>query len=44
MAGKAILFDEEARNKMRAGVDLLAKAVSATMGPRGRNVLRPVTS
>ncbi len=39
MAGKAILFNEEVRNKMRAGVDLLAKAVSATMGPRGRNVL-----
>ena len=39
MAGKAILFNEEARNKMRAGVDLLVKAVSATMGPRGRNVL-----
>ncbi len=39
MAGKAILFNEEARNKMRDGVDLLVKAVSATMGPRGRNVL-----
>ncbi len=39
MAGKAILFNEEARSKMRAGVDLLTRAVSATMGPRGRNVL-----
>jgi chaperonin GroEL len=39
MAGKQILFDAEARNKMREGVELLAKAVSATMGPRGRNVL-----
>jgi chaperonin GroEL len=39
MAGKQILFDADARNKMREGVELLAKAVSATMGPRGRNVL-----
>ncbi len=39
MAAKTILFDEAARNKMRAGVEILAQAVRATMGPRGRDVL-----
>jgi chaperonin GroEL len=39
MAAKTILFDEEARNRIRAGVRVLANAVKATMGPRGRNVL-----
>jgi chaperonin GroEL len=39
MSAKTILFDEEARNRIRAGVAVLANAVKATMGPRGRNVL-----
>lgn len=36
---KQLLFDTEARNKILKGVDKLAKAVQATLGPRGRNVL-----
>lgn len=35
---KQTYFDEEARNKLRIGVDKLANAVKVTMGPRGRNV------
>jgi chaperonin GroEL len=36
---KEVLFSDEARNKLFAGVDKLADAVKVTMGPRGRNVL-----
>lgn len=36
---KQILFDEEARSKMRDGVNKLANAVRVTLGPRGRNVV-----
>ena len=36
---KTILFDKEAREKMNRGVNVLADAVSATMGARGRNVV-----
>ena len=36
---KQLLFDTEARNKILTGVNKLAKAVQATLGPRGRNVL-----
>ncbi len=36
---KQILFDEEARAKMRDGVNKLANAVRVTLGPRGRNVV-----
>ncbi len=39
MPAKMILFDEQARAKIRSGVAVLADAVRATMGPRGRNVL-----
>ncbi len=35
---KQILFDEEARRKLKAGVDALANAVKTTLGPKGRNV------
>ena len=35
---KEILFDEEARNRLREGIDQLADAVAITLGPRGRNV------
>jgi chaperonin GroEL len=38
MAGKRIVFGVEARGKIREGVDILADAVKATLGPRGRNV------
>jgi len=36
---KLILFDEEARSKIKHGVDQLTEAVRVTLGPRGRNVV-----
>jgi len=36
---KQILFDEKARAALKRGMDILAKAVSATLGPRGRAVI-----
>ena len=36
---KDIIFGKDAREKILAGVKQLADAVSATMGPKGRNVL-----
>jgi chaperonin GroEL len=38
MAGKQIVFSEEARRKLQVGMDTLAKAVITTLGPKGRNV------
>jgi len=35
---KEIVFDKEAREKLLRGVDILANAVTTTLGPRGRNV------
>ncbi len=39
MTAKRILFDQDAREKIRTGVRRLAKAVKVTLGPRGRNVV-----
>ncbi|MBL8317998.1 MAG: chaperonin GroEL [Burkholderiaceae bacterium] len=39
MAAKVLLFGEEARHKIVAGVNTLADAVMLTLGPRGRTVL-----
>jgi chaperonin GroEL len=36
---KQILFDDTARRKLAEGASKLARAVSATMGPSGRNVI-----
>ncbi len=36
---KEIIFGEEARKKLQAGVDQLADAVKVTLGPKGRNVV-----
>ncbi len=36
---KQILFDEKARQSLKAGVDKLANAVKVTLGPKGRNVV-----
>lgn len=36
---KQILFNEEARKKIKAGADKLANAVKVTIGPKGRNVV-----
>ena len=39
MAAKQLLFDEAARQEILKGVEILAKAVKATLGPKGRNVV-----
>jgi len=39
MAAKMIIYGDEARAKLKAGVDKLANAVKVTLGPRGREVL-----
>ncbi len=36
---KQLIFDEEARRALKAGVDQLADAVKVTLGPRGRTVV-----
>jgi len=36
---KLIQFNIDAREKLKAGVDILANAVKVTLGPRGRNVV-----
>ena len=36
---KMIIFNEEARKKLKKGVDTVANAVKITIGPRGRNVV-----
>jgi len=38
MAAKQILYGEQARTKLKFGVDALADAVKTTLGPKGRNV------
>src|SRR5436190_398717 len=39
MAAKQLQFDENARHTLLRGVEKLAKAVKATLGPSGRNVI-----
>ncbi len=36
---KKILFDTDARDRLKRGVDTLADAVKVTLGPKGRNVI-----
>jgi chaperonin GroEL len=38
MAAKQLAFSEDARRRLKAGVDTLALAVATTLGPKGRNV------
>lgn len=38
-AAKDIMFDQDSRAAMQAGIDKLADAVGVTLGPRGRNVV-----
>ena len=38
MTAKQLVFSEEARRRLQKGMDLLAKAVITTLGPKGRNV------
>jgi chaperonin GroEL len=39
MAAKQLIFDEQARQALLRGVQKLSKAVVATLGPKGRNVV-----
>ncbi len=39
MAAKQMVFNDEARQSLLKGVQKLSKAVTATLGPRGRNVV-----
>ncbi len=39
MPAKEVRFHEDARHKILAGVNVLANAVKATLGPKGRNVV-----
>ncbi|NMC29036.1 MAG: chaperonin GroEL [Pelolinea sp.] len=38
MSAKQLVFGEDARNKLRNGIDVVAEAVATTLGPKGRNV------
>ncbi len=38
MAAKQIIFSEEARRRLREGIDVVATSVATTLGPKGRNV------
>jgi chaperonin GroEL len=38
MAAKQLVFSEDARRKLKNGMNMLANAVGATLGPKGRNV------
>ena len=39
MPGKQLIFSEEARKSLKAGIDKLTDTVKVTLGPRGRNVI-----
>ena len=39
MAAKQLIFDEAARQSLLRGVEQLSRAVKATLGPKGRNVV-----
>jgi len=39
MSAKEVKFNTDARNRLLAGVDILANAVKVTLGPKGRNVV-----
>ncbi len=38
MAAKQLVFAEDARRRLKAGIDIVADAVATTLGPKGRNV------
>ncbi len=38
MAAKQLVFGEEARRRLKTGIDTVATAVATTLGPKGRNV------
>ena len=39
MASKQILYSDEARQKMKKGIETLARTVKTTLGATGRNVM-----
>ena len=39
MASKELKFGDEARARLKAGIDVLADTLKSTLGPRGRNVI-----
>ena len=39
MSAKLLAYSEEARQKIKRGIDVLTRAVAVTLGPRGRNVV-----
>ncbi len=39
MAAKIIMFEQQARDKILRGVNIMADAVKSTLGPRGRNAI-----
>ena len=38
MAAKQLVFADDARRRLKAGIDVVANAVATTLGPKGRNV------
>jgi len=38
MAAKQLVFSEDARRRLKNGIDIVANAVGTTLGPKGRNV------
>jgi chaperonin GroEL len=38
MAAKQLVFSEDARRRLKSGIDIVAMAVATTLGPKGRNV------
>ncbi len=38
MAAKQLVFHEDARRRLKNGIDMMAQAVATTLGPKGRNV------
>ena len=39
MAAKIIMFEQQARDKILRGVNIMADAVKSTLGPKGRNAI-----
>ena len=39
MASKELKFGDDARARLKAGIDVLADTLKSTLGPRGRNVI-----
>src|ERR1051325_741238 len=39
MAAKELLFEADARARLKKGIDALSEAVKVTLGPKGRNVV-----